>query len=1074
MLLSILTGELLAQSVVSWNFGVSSPVAGPSAGLPVPHLVVSDITSGNNNGSTTLLTASSASTGYTGASGGYNAGAAARVGVLNTGANGSASFEFTLTPDFASTVSLTAISFGTRSTSTGPQAYTLRSSLDSYGADIAAGTIANNSVWTLKTHTGLNVESGIGTAVTFRLFGYNGSGSASAGTTNWRIDDLSITVQVTVVGDPGSGIGTASISPSLLKFDVPTSLQFVVKPGTDTINAVRIVKPLLLNWNPAQVTISPDTATKSVFGDTAEFSNLSLKGGDSLVVSFLSATAMDSTDIVPIMVQTRKGTSPFGRISLLPQMLVYGSPRPISQVKQKNQSGVHLLLGKWAVVRGIITVANEFGGPSYLQDQTAGMAVFDSSVSRYVERGDEVVLLGVVAPFNELFEFAPCILLEKRSEGNPLDTLVLTAAQINGQGISEPYEGLLIRLNNITGVTTLQGAPASTWAVTGSGTNYNLTTSGGTVQVRISSRVNLAGLPIPTGTFDMVGVLGQFGATYQILPRSLDDIMLEGSGPRITSLMPYEKTITPTSITFQWTTDVAGSSIVQYGTTPGYASQVVDTTRVVYHEVTVSGLNPATIYHVRLGSQNDGGTTYTGNYVVSTASQNSTGQINVYFNKSINATVAVAETAKGNFDFVSKLIQRIDAAQASVDICMYNLSGSPGSNVANALVRAKGRGVKVRAIGEKDTQGNAPWSTLKNGGIPVIDDGYDTINGGAGLMHNKFIVIDYRDSSETNDWVWTGSWNITETGTNNDMQNVIEIQDKALAGAYTLEFEEMWGSSTDTPNQSATRFGARKLDNTPHLFNIAGTPVELYFSPSDRTTSQIIKTINRAANSINVALLTMTRTDIAGALRTKHLAGAKVRGILDNKTDQGSQWKFLTDNGMEFLIDPSPALFHHKYAIIDAERKLIDNYLITGSHNWSSAAENSNDENTLIIRSARIANLFLQEFKARYLESGGSDNIIVSAGQGGNVLPSDFSLSQNFPNPFNPSTRFEFRVPRTEFVSVKLYDMLGRQVAILVNEEKAPGSYTVTLHATNLASGVYYYRMTAGSFVETKKMLLVR
>jgi M6 family metalloprotease-like protein len=91
-------------------------------------------------------------------------------------------------------------------------------------------------------------------------------------------------------------------------------------------------------------------------------------------------------------------------------------------------------------------------------------------------------------------------------------------------------------------------------------------------------------------------------------------------------------------------------------------------------------------------------------------------------------------------------------------------------------------------------------------------------------------------------------------------------------------------------------------------------------------------------------------------------------------------------------------------------------------------------------------------------------------------IPVDFGLDQNYPNPFNPSTTIGFRVPATASGPVELhvYDILGRKVTVLVNERKEPGNHTVTLDAGGLASGMYFYRLQAGSFMETKKMLLLR
>ncbi len=86
----------------------------------------------------------------------------------------------------------------------------------------------------------------------------------------------------------------------------------------------------------------------------------------------------------------------------------------------------------------------------------------------------------------------------------------------------------------------------------------------------------------------------------------------------------------------------------------------------------------------------------------------------------------------------------------------------------------------------------------------------------------------------------------------------------------------------------------------------------------------------------------------------------------------------------------------------------------------------------------------------------------------------EFVLEQNYPNPFNPSTTIYYSIPELSFVTLKVYDVLGSEVITLVNEEKPVGTYEITWHATNLPSGVYFYRLQAGSFAETKKMVLMK
>jgi plastocyanin len=85
-----------------------------------------------------------------------------------------------------------------------------------------------------------------------------------------------------------------------------------------------------------------------------------------------------------------------------------------------------------------------------------------------------------------------------------------------------------------------------------------------------------------------------------------------------------------------------------------------------------------------------------------------------------------------------------------------------------------------------------------------------------------------------------------------------------------------------------------------------------------------------------------------------------------------------------------------------------------------------------------------------------------------------FELLQNFPNPFNPSTKIEYWISDRSFVSLKIYNILGDEIATLVNEEKEQGVYDITFDAAGLSSGMYLYKLQAGSFVETKKMVLLR
>ena len=99
---------------------------------------------------------------------------------------------------------------------------------------------------------------------------------------------------------------------------------------------------------------------------------------------------------------------------------------------------------------------------------------------------------------------------------------------------------------------------------------------------------------------------------------------------------------------------------------------------------------------------------------------------------------------------------------------------------------------------------------------------------------------------------------------------------------------------------------------------------------------------------------------------------------------------------------------------------------------------------------------------------------LVSVSKEVNVLSQDYTLYQNYPNPWNPSTNIKYSIPKTSQVSIKVYDIIGNEIKTLVNEDKPAGAYELTWNAGNLPSGIYFYRLQAGSFIETKKMILLK
>jgi hypothetical protein len=126
---------------------------------------------------------------------------------------------------------------------------------------------------------------------------------------------------------------------------------------------------------------------------------------------------------------------------------------------------------------------------------------------------------------------------------------------------------------------------------------------------------------------------------------------------------------------------------------------------------------------------------------------------------------------------------------------------------------------------------------------------------------------------------------------------------------------------------------------------------------------------------------------------------------------------------------------------------------------------------------------FLCVWRIDYKCSDSTRTIVINAANGiivtvnGNtnlITPEVFELHQNYPNPFNPSTTFSFIIPSKSFVSLKIFDIMGREVTTIISEKMTAGSYTRIWNAANTPSGVYFYRLQAGSFTQTKKLVLLR
>ncbi len=293
------------------------------------------------------------------------------------------------------------------------------------------------------------------------------------------------------------------------------------------------------------------------------------------------------------------------------------------------------------------------------------------------------------------------------------------------------------------------------------------------------------------------------------------------------------------------------------------------------------------------------------------------------------------------------LIARINAAQSSIHIAAFEFNLPL---VAEALIAAAGRGVEVRWVTDDENgleadfePGRGQFELLMNAGIPVRDDGRSA------LMHDKFIVFDHRI-------VWTGSTNLTENDIFRNNNNVIVVESTDLAAAYELEFAEMWDGEFGITSPSTIDRQTAQVDEIP---------IEALFAAEDGVVDRIIPLVQQARTSVIFMAFSFTHDALGEAMLERASAVLDVRGIFETR---GSETEFsemgrLFCAGVPVRRDGNPATFHHKVIVIDG---LI---VVTGSLNFSDNANDSNDENVLIIQSSRIAARYLQEFNKRWLEA---------------------------------------------------------------------------------------------------------
>jgi phosphatidylserine/phosphatidylglycerophosphate/cardiolipin synthase-like enzyme len=286
------------------------------------------------------------------------------------------------------------------------------------------------------------------------------------------------------------------------------------------------------------------------------------------------------------------------------------------------------------------------------------------------------------------------------------------------------------------------------------------------------------------------------------------------------------------------------------------------------------------------------------------------------------------------------LLTLIDGASVRVEVALYGLNRQ---SVIEGLIAAHNRGVDVRVVGDDEAASGTyhdGYQALIHAGLTVITDSHSAI------QHNKFLIVD-------GEMVWTGSTNLTDTGLTLNANNAIIIQDTTLAALYHSEFDEMWQGD----------FHGAKTDNTAHILDHAGTRVESYFSPTDLVAFEVRDELAQADETVHFAMFFWTDELLTDMALERLEGGVAFYGVWDElgASNSSSADGALCAAGAQIGVESWNGKLHHKFAIIDVHG--TDPVVILGSYNWTDSGAYDNDENTLVIHDAALAQAYHEEWQ---------------------------------------------------------------------------------------------------------------
>lgn len=290
------------------------------------------------------------------------------------------------------------------------------------------------------------------------------------------------------------------------------------------------------------------------------------------------------------------------------------------------------------------------------------------------------------------------------------------------------------------------------------------------------------------------------------------------------------------------------------------------------------------------------------------------------------------------------LVADINNARQRVEVAAFDFDVT---SIAAALIRAKQRGLQVRVTIDGENLGAAEVAKvtgdLQNAGIPLFLDEREA------FMHNKFIVID--DAV-----VWTGSANLTVNDLFRNNNNMLRIVEPKLAANYLAKADDLFSGN------GGPRGGSVLINPT---LPIGGARVITKFAPDDAITDDIVERINNAQQRIDMLAFAFTADPIADALIAARDRGVAVRGVMESRNVKGTGSEFakMRDAAIDFQADGNCYIMHNKVVIIDGQT------VITGSFNFTRAAQEANDENVLIIEDSSLAGRYTEEFERIYQQA---------------------------------------------------------------------------------------------------------